>query len=148
MRILKALILVFLLCGTAYAGPAFDPGDYPFIYTSGATPGATPTAGSGVIKASGTTMAVFCEFYNSSASVAYYTIYAAGTVAAQAPSNVLCATQCQAATFCMCSGPQVSGPSNNGGLISGSGLSWGSAPYFPGPTASPNPVSWAACTYR
>jgi hypothetical protein len=153
--ILSLLIGYILLAMGMSQADTFNPGSYPLIYRSGATPGATPTSGSGVIyapTAGGNTGQVSalgnCEFYNSSTATRYYTVYDSATVAGQAPSNALCFVACPTVSTCACNAStSPPGPQINGGLVAKSGLSWGESATFPGPTASPNVDSAAICTY-
>lgn len=139
-RLLVAAVVVLLLsmAGRPYAS-GFNPGAYPGVVTSGGT-----LVQSGVIAASTANYAA-CEFYNNTASSAYFIVYNSATVAGQSPSNIAGVCAASAGGLCSVSSGGPSGPAMNGGIVGGTGLSWYGSSSFPTQTGI-GANGWMLCT--
>lgn len=135
---IAVLAVLFLsMAGRPYAG-GFNPGAYPGVVTSGAS-----LVQSGVIAASTANYAA-CEFYNNSGSTAFFIVYNSPTVAGQSASNIVGACAASANNFCSVGGVP-SGPSTNGAIVGGTGLSWYGSSTFPTQTGIGS-NGWMLCT--
>lgn len=139
-RLFVPLLMIFclLVAGRIYAS-SFNPGYYPWNYTSGGS-----LVQSGVISASTSNYAA-CEFFNNTASAAYFIIYNSATVAGQAATNIVGACEASAGSFCSVGGGGPSGPAMNSAIVATNGLSWFGSSTFPTQTGIGS-EGWAFCT--
>lgn len=137
---MRRAIMVILLAAVTLA---WNPGDYPGVYNSGAS-----LLASGVIWGGPqiSSMGV-CEFYNSAATAQFYIVYNSPTVAGQAATNIICGTQCQGTSFCSCLAAGPTGPRVNAAIQASKGMSWAASSTFPAKAAT-SANSWALCTFN
>ena len=134
--LLAALCLLY--AGRPFAA-GFNPGEYPGIYSSGAT-----LVQSDVISTSLSNY-VGCEFFNNTAATAYFVVYNSPTVAGQLATNIIGACAASPGFFCSVSGAGPSGPTPNAAIVGGKGLSWFGSSTFPTQTGI-GANGWALCT--
>lgn len=140
MRKLSLLLFVILSLfapGRPYAA-SFNPGEYPGIYTSGAT-----LRQSGVISTSLSNYTA-CEFFNNTGTTAYFMVYNSATVGGQTAANMVGACEADAARFCSVYAGGPSGPTTNSAIVGGTGLSWFGSTTFPTQTGIGS-NGWALC---
>lgn len=137
-----ALSLLALVAKAHSAGFSFA--DYPGVYNSYAVDGAYET--SGVISATPSTIPG-CEFYNSSGSTAWFSMYNTTTVAAQTVGNMIGYCPAAASSVCSVAGAGPSGPGANAAIPAGKGVTWYASSTFPSQTGI-GANGFVICTYK